>query len=181
MLLIEVARVNAANYGVYGAGKAWLQPDREGIVVARRAVERLMAQTGLVGTVLGKVKRTTIQIPLPIGPMIWCSAGSRRPRRTCGGWGNIAYVSLWSGWVDVAFVIDAYARRILGWRGGTTMTAQLVLNGGLDQAVWTRQREGHDGFNGPVYHSNRGRVCPMSAVSGVHLRGSPRLECGRIR
>ena len=64
------------------------------------------------------------------------------PRRRTGcGSLDITYVSTWSGWVYVAFVTDAYARRILGWRCGTSMTTQLVLDA-LEQAIWTRQREG---------------------------------------
>ncbi len=66
----------------------------------------------------------------------------------------MTYVSTWSGWVYVAFVTDAYARRILGWRCGTTMSTQLVLDA-LEQAIWTRQRAGED-LESVVAHSDRG-------------------------
>jgi putative transposase len=68
---------------------------------------------------------------------------------------DITYVSTWSGWVYVSFVIDAYARRILGWSTATTMTTSLVLDA-LEQAVWTRNREGHANLTGLVAHSDRG-------------------------
>ena len=68
---------------------------------------------------------------------------------------DLTYVSTWSGWVYVAFVVDAYARRILGWRTATTMTTGIVLDA-LEQAIWTRQREGHTDLSGLVHHSDRG-------------------------
>jgi len=64
-------------------------------------------------------------------------------------------VSTWSGWVYIAFVVDAYARRILGWRAGTTMTTKLVLDA-LEQAIWTRGREGHADLAGLVHHHDHG-------------------------
>ena len=120
----HIARVHAANYGVYGARKVWLQLNREGVEVARCTVERLMRRLGLRGAVRGKVKRTTIadrtaRLPqdlvrrrfAPLAPdRLWVA--------------DLTYVSTWSGWVYVAFVVDAYARRILGWRTGTTMATR---------------------------------------------------------
>ncbi len=67
---------------------------------------------------------------------------------------DIAYVSTWSGWVYVAFVTDAHPRRILGWRAGTCMSTQLVLDA-LEQAVWTRHHAGRD-VGSVVAHSDRG-------------------------
>ena len=110
----HIARVHAENFGVYGARKVWLALNREGVTVARCTVERLMKSLGLQGVRRGKVKRTTI-----------ADAAAHRPRdlveRRFGPlapnllWvADITYVSTWSGWVYVAFVTDAYARRILG-------------------------------------------------------------------
>jgi putative transposase len=157
-LLVEIRRVHADHFGVYGARKVWLQLNREGIVVARCTVERLMRGDGLVGVRRGKVKRTTV--PDPAGAR---AADLVRRRFTPAApdrlWvADMTYVSTWSGWVYVALVTDAYARRILGWRCGTSMSAQLVLDA-LEQAIWTRQRTGADGdgsLESVVAHSDRG-------------------------
>ncbi len=149
-----IRRVHADNFGVYGARKVWLQLNREGTAVARCTVERLMAGMGLVGARRGTVKRTTIADPAaerardlalrnfrPIAPdRLWVA--------------DITYVSTWSGWVYVAFVTDAYARRILGWRAGSTMTTQLVLDA-MEQAIWTRLRTNAD-LKDVVAHNDRG-------------------------
>ncbi len=114
-----------------------------------------MTQAGLVGAVRGKVKRTTIADTAAARPddLVQRRFTPAAPNRL---WvADITYVSTWAGWVYVAYVIDAYARRILGWRTGTTMTTGLVVDA-LDQAVWTRQREGHDDFADLVHHSDRG-------------------------
>jgi len=154
LLVNEITRVHTANYGVYGARKVWLQLNREGIPVARCTVERLMHRHGLTGAVRGKVKRTTIADPsaprardlvrrhfAPLAPdRLWVA--------------DITYVSTWSGWVYVAFVIDAFARRIIGWRCGHGMSTQLVLDA-LEQAVWTRRRKGHS-LDSVVAHTDRG-------------------------
>ncbi len=154
MLINEIRRVHAVNYGVYGARKVWLTLNREGIPVARCTIERLMRQEGLAGAVRGKVKRTTS--PDPRGPrardLVRRDFAPLAPDRL---WvADITYVSTWSGWVYVAFVIDAFARRIIGWRCGHTMNTQLVLDA-LDQAVWTRQREGRP-LGSVVAHTDRG-------------------------
>ena len=157
-LLVEIRRVHGDHFGVYGARKVWLQLNREGIPVARCTVERLMRSAGLVGVRRGKVKRTTI--PDPAGARAADLVGRRfAPAAPDRLWvADITYVSTWAGWVYVAFVTDAYARRILGWRCGTTMTAQLVLDA-LEQAIWTRQRAGAPGggsLESVVAHSDRG-------------------------
>ena len=113
-----------------------------------------MRRLGLAGAVRGKVKRTTIANPsaprardlvrrdfAPLAPdRLWVA--------------DITYVSTWSGWVYVAFVIDAFARRIIGWRSGSSMSTQLVLDA-LEQALWTRQREGRS-LDSVVAHTDRG-------------------------
>lgn len=154
MLLDHIRRVHAQNYSVYGARKVWLQLNREGIAVARCTVERLMAADGLTGAVRGKVKRTTIADPAGhrAGDLVARDFTPAAPDRLWAA--DITYVSTWSGWVYVAFVVDAFARRILGWRTGTTMSTQLVLDA-LEQAVWTRGRAGTD-LSSVVAHSDRG-------------------------
>ena len=154
LLLNEIRRVHADNYGVYGARKVWLALNREGIPVARCTVERLTREDGLTGAVRGKVKRTTIADPA--GPrardLVRRDFSPLAPDRL---WvADITYVSTWAGWVYVAFVIDAFARRIIGWRCGPRMSTQLVLDA-LEQAVWTREREGRS-LDSVVAHTDRG-------------------------
>ncbi|PWV74942.1 putative transposase [Nocardia neocaledoniensis] len=151
---MEIARVHRENYGVYGARKVWLQLNREGIEVGRCTVERLMQQLGLRGAVRGRVKCTTIDDPAAQRPqdLVQRKFAPAAPNQL---WvADMTYVSTWSGWVYVAFVIDAYARRIIGWRTGTTMTTALVLDA-IDHAKWTRERAGWD-VKDVVHHTDRG-------------------------
>ena len=156
MVLREhIRRVYDANYRVYGARKTWLTLNREGILVARCTVERLMAGMGIHGVHRGSPHRTTIpddshelavdhveRMFTPTAPnQLWVA--------------DITYVSTWAGWVYVAFVVDAFARRILGWRVSTTMTTDLVLDA-LEHAIWVRDHEGHGDLTALVAHSDRG-------------------------
>jgi putative transposase len=157
-LKLDIARVHAANYGVYGARKVWLTLNRErpagAAPIARYTVEPLMGELGLAGAVRGKVKRTTIANPAAVKP---ADLVDRRftPLAPDRLWvADFTYVSTWSGWCYTAFVIDAYARRILGWSVATTMTTQLVLDA-VDQAIWTRYRQGRD-LAGLVAHHDHG-------------------------
>jgi putative transposase len=153
-LIGEIARVHRANFGVYGARKVWLQLNREGITVARCAVERLMKNLGLAGAARGTVKRTTIADPAAerARDLVGRDFAPLAPDRL---WvADLTYVSTWSGWVYVAFVIDAYARRIIGWRTAPTMTTAIVLDA-LEQAIWTRTRTGAT-LASVVAHSDRG-------------------------
>ena len=150
-----VARVHAANYDAYGARKVWLQLRREGIDVARCSVETSMRRQQLQGLRRGKAKWTTIPDPQAARPgdLVGRQFNPTAPDRL---WvADFTYVSTWSGWVYVAFVIDAYARRILGWRCSTSMTTPLVLDA-IEQAIWTRGREGITDLTGLVHHNDRG-------------------------
>ena len=123
--------------------------------MARCTVARLMRALGLRGATRGTVKRTTISDPAADRPgdLVVRNFCPPAPNRL---WvADLTYVSTWSGWVYVAFVVDAYARRIFGWRTATTMTTGTVLDA-LEQAIWTRQREGHADLSGLVHHSDRG-------------------------
>jgi putative transposase len=151
----EIARVHAANYEVYGARKVWLALNREGIAVARCTVERLMTQLGLTGAVRGKTKRTTIADPAAARPADLVSRrfGPPAPNRL---WvADLTYVSTWSGFAYVAFVIDAYARRILGWRVASTMATSMVLDA-IEHAIWTRQQDGIFDLKDVIHHTDRG-------------------------
>jgi putative transposase len=154
-LKVHMARVHAENYGVYGPRKVWLQLNREGIEVARCTVERLMKDLGLQGIRRGKKWKTTTADPAATRPadLVKRRFNSTRPNAL---WvADFTYVATWVGVVYVAFVIHAYARRILGWRAASSMRTQLVLDA-LEQAVWVRRREGAD-LVGLVYHSDAGR------------------------
>jgi putative transposase len=154
-LKVEIARVHAENYGVYGARKVWLALNREGIAVARCTVERLMRELGLAGARRGRHHRTTVPDAAATRPadLVGRRFNPPAPNRT---WvADFTYVPTWSGMVYVAFVIDAYSRRILGWRAATSMRTALVLDA-LEQAVWTRQREGVEDLSGLVHHTDAG-------------------------
>ena len=147
-----IERVWQANLRVYGADKVWRQLQREGHTVARCTVERLMRRMGLRGVVRGKVVRTTIgdaRAPCP-QDLVNRQFSAQRPNQL---WvSDFTYVSTWQGWLYVAFVIDVFSRRIVGWRVSTSMRTDFVLDA-LEQALYARQ----PGQDGPlVCHSDRG-------------------------
>ena len=154
-LKVTIGRVHEANYGVYGPRKIWLQLNREGIPVARCTVERLMRQLQLTGARRGRRVVTTRPDAAAARPADLVQRRFRpaAPNRL---WvADFTYVSTWSGMVYVAFVIDAYARRILGWRAATSMRTALVLDT-IEQAIWTRQREGVTDLTGLTHHHDAG-------------------------
>lgn len=148
----EIQRVYDENFQVYGVRKVWLQLNREGFDVARCTVERLMKSMGLQGVSRGKPVKTTVSdkaAPCPldrVNRQFWAPAPNRL-------WvSDFTYVSTWAGRLYVAFVIDAYARKIVGWRVSRTMTAGFVLDA-LDQALAARRPYAGGGL---VHHSDRG-------------------------
>ena len=154
-LKAHISRIHASNYGVYGARKVWLALNREGIAVARCTVERLMADLGLTGATRGKARRTTIADPCAARPadLVQRQFGPPAPNRL---WvADLTYVSTWSGFAYGALVVDAYARRILGWRVASTMATSMVLDA-IEQAIWTRQQEGILDLKDVVHHTDRG-------------------------
>ena len=112
----QVHRVWLANMQVYGADKVWLQLNREGISVARCTVERLMRRQGLQGARRGKAQRTTIPDPKSPCPLDRVNRQFRADRPNQLWVSDFTYVSTWQGWVYVAFVVDVFSRRIVGWR-----------------------------------------------------------------
>jgi putative transposase len=148
----QIARVFAENFEVYGVRKVWRQMVREGVPVARCTVERLMADLGLQGVVRGKPIRTTMQDKAAPCPLDHVNRQFHAPAPNMLWLSDFTYVSTWSGFVYVAFVIDAYARRIVGWRVSRTAHANFVLDA-LEQALYER-RPTHRG--GLVHHSDRG-------------------------
>ena len=114
-LMLAIARVHHQNYGVYGARKIWLQLNREGIPVARCTVERLMRELGLRGAVRGRTHRTTVTDPAAARPADLVKRRFDRPAPNRLWVTDFTYVATVCGMVYVAFVIDVYARRIIGW------------------------------------------------------------------
>jgi putative transposase len=154
-LKAAISRVHGENYGVYGARKVWLALNREGTPVARCTVERLMRELGLHGARRGRRVRTTRPNLSAARPadLVRRQFSPARPDRL---WvADFTYVPTWAGMVYVAFVIDAYSRRILGWRAATTMRTSLVLDA-LEQALWTRRRDGNRDLAGLVHHTDAG-------------------------
>ena len=143
------------NYKCYGARKLWLEMRGHGIDVARCTVERLMKSLGLQGARRGKAKRTTIPDPTAPRPQDRVKRNFQ-PLAPNKLWvADFTYVSTQAGWVYVAFVIDAYARRILGWKVSTSMTTDLVLDA-INQAIFTRRRQGVKDLSGLIHHSDAG-------------------------
>ena len=146
----EIQRVYEENYGVYGARKVWRQLNREGIRVARCTVDRLMRALGLEGVVRGGRCRTTFSDDNADRPVDLVNRQFQATRPNQLWVADITYVATWSGFVYVAFVIDVYARCIVGWRVARSMQTDLVLDA-LEQALWSRT-----GTRGVVHHSDRG-------------------------
>ena len=146
----QIQRVYAENFAVYGARKVWLQLGRENIRIARCTVERLMRSLGLQGVRRGKWRRTTIADSGASRPadLVHREFKAMRPNQL---WvSDFTYVVTWAGFVYVAFVIDVFARRVIGWRVARSMQTDLVLDA-LEQALWARSK-----VEGVIHHSDRG-------------------------
>ena len=149
-LMPQIQRVWEENFRVYGARKVWRQLNREGFTVARCTVERLMQKLGLQGVVRGKKQITTISDPAQdrAPDLVKRTFTASRPNQL---WvADFTYVATWSGFVYVAFVIDVYARSIVGWRVSCSMKTELVLDA-LEQALWARKNRRH-----LIHHSDKG-------------------------
>ena len=146
----EIIRAHNKNFGVYGAKKVWLQLNREGFKVGRDRVARLMARLGLEGVVRGKVVRTTRPDKAAACPFDLVNRQFHAPAPNMLWVSDFTYVSTWAGMVYVAFVIDVFARRIVGWRVSRTQTASFVLDA-LEQALHARRPT-----ESLIHHSDRG-------------------------
>jgi len=148
----EVRRVFEANFKVYGVRKVWRQMQREGFDIARCTVERLMRDLGLQGVIRGKPVKTTISDKAAPCPLDQVNRQFHAPAPNMLWVSDFTYVATWSGFVYVAFVVDVYARYIVGWRVSRTAHASFVLDA-LEQAIHDR-RPVHRG--GLIHHSDRG-------------------------
>ena len=150
MLEIDIKRIWDDNFQVYGVRKVWRQLNREGIDVARCTVERLMKRLGLQGATRGVKCWTTVRDDALYRPadLVKRQFTATRPNQL---WvADITFVATWSGFAYVAFVIDVFARCIVGWRVSRSLHTELVLDA-LEQALWSRT-----GTDGLVHHSDRG-------------------------
>ena len=167
----EIARVFAENFGVYGARKVWRQLGREGISVARCTIERLMGEMGLQGIIRGKPVRTTISDKAAPCPFDHVNRQFHAPAPNRLWVSDFTYVATWAGFVYVAFVIDTFARRIVGWRVSRTAHASFVLDA-LEQALHERQPVHRGGL---IHHSDRGsQYVDHSYVAALAAVGAER-------
>jgi len=162
-LCTEIRRIHEENLGVYGARKVWHQLLREGTTVARCTVERLMRVLGLAGASRGRrCKRTTVadeRLERP-NDLVGRKFVAQRPNEL---WvADLTYVATWTGFVYVAFVVDVFSRRIVGWRVSDSLRSDLALDA-LEQALHAREVSEH-----LIHHSDRG-------VQYLSLRYSQRL------
>ncbi len=176
-LAVEIKRVHGENFGVYGARKVWRALNREGIPVARCTTERLMRSLGLQGIRRGKFHRTTVADPASPRPADLVERQFQAPAPNRRWVADLTYVRTWSGFCYVAFVIDCYARMIVGWQATRHLRTDLALDA-LEQAIWARKDEDLWGL---VHHSDRGvqylsvryteRLADAGAVTSVGSRG----------
>ena len=149
----DIERVWRENFEVYGVRKVWRQLNREGIDVARCTVSRLMREMGLQGAVRGRgFKTTTMSDPASTRPMDLVDRNFRASRPNELWVSDLTYVATWRGFVYVAFVIDVFSRRVVGWRVSRSLRSDLALDA-LEQAICERQDEQADRL---VHHSDRG-------------------------
>ena len=140
------------NKQVYGADKVWKAMKREQITIARCTVERLMGQMGLRGVIRGKAQRTTFADPKAACPLDLVKRQFKADRPNQLWVSDFTYVSTWQGFVYVAFIIDVFSRRIVGWRASRSMRTDFVLDA-LEQALWDRQPDRSQSL---IHHSDRG-------------------------
>ena len=168
-LMQEIRRVFDENFQVYGVRKVWRQLRREGFDVARCAVVRLMKKMALQGVIRGRRVRTTVADTAAPCPLDHVNRQFKAPRPNVLWVSDFTYVATWVGFVYVAFVIDAYARRIVGWRVSRSAHAGFVLDA-LEQAIHDRKPV----CGGIVHHSDRG-------VQYVSIKYTERLaEAGLV-
>jgi putative transposase len=148
----QIQRVWNENFGVYGADKVWAQLRREGFLVARCTVERLMRELGLRGVVRGRTPRTTRSADGTDRPadLVRRHFVAAAPNRL---WvADLTCVKTHSGWVYLAFIVDVFSRYVVGWQASRSLRTDLALDA-LEMAIWGRRGEQLQGL---VHHSDRG-------------------------
>ncbi len=166
----EIHRVWTENFEVYGVRKLWRQVNREGVTVARCTVERLMGEMGLQGAVRGRrFKTTTVAGEEADRPLDLVERDFRASRPNELWVSDLTYVATWREFAYVAFVIDAFSRRIVGWRASSSLQSDLALDA-LEQAICEREDDQADRL---VHHSDRG-------VQYLSIRYTERLATAGI-
>jgi putative transposase len=173
----QVLEVYRQNYEVYGVEKVWIALQRKQVAAGRDHVARLMGDLGIEGVTRGNKPRTTKPAPPAERPadLVKREPSAPGPNRL---WvADLTYVATWAGFAYTAFVIDAYSRRIVGWRVSASLRADLALDA-LEMAIWTRRGNNLDDL---VHHSDRGvqylsvrytqRLADEGAVSSVGSKG----------
>lgn len=156
-LIIQIERVfwdRNLGRGISGARKVWRLLRREGILVARCTVERLMRQQGLRGIHRGKQFVTTRSDQTATRPPDHVQRCFRADRPNELWVVDFTYAPTWSGMAFTAFVTDVFSRRIVGWRTMGRMPTELPLDA-LEMALWVRDRAGQD-VTGVIQHSDAG-------------------------
>jgi putative transposase len=169
-LKAEITWVHQANLAVYGVRKVWRQLNREGVVVARCRVQRLMRELGLAGAVRGKVRRTTVpaEVAARPGDLVERNFIAPAPDRL---WvADLTYVATWSGFVYVAFVMDVFSRRIVGWRASTSLRADLALDA-LEQGLWRCARDAREVTGWSITRTGAVPVYPLQRTARRRRRG----------
>ena len=167
-LRVEIDRVWRENRQVYGVRKVWKQLNRENTDVARCTVERLMREMGLEGVVRGRKIKTTIPDEVALRPadLVDRDFSATRPNEL---WiADLTYVATWRGFVYVAFVIDVFSRKIVGWRTMNSLKTDIALDA-LEQALWARPDT-----EGLIHHSDRGVQPRFKGSSQHYSRGKRR-------
>jgi putative transposase len=161
-LLPQIRQVWEENFQVYGVRKVWRQLLRQGVCVARCTVARLMRQLGLRGVIRGKPVKTTVSNKAQPCPLDRVNRQFRADRPNALWVSDFIYVHTWQGFAYVAFVIDVFARRIVGWQVSGSMQTDFVLDA-LEQALHARRPN-----ESLIHHSDRG-------VQYLSLRYTERL------
>ena len=166
-LMQMIDKIYRNNFAVYGARKVWWQLRRDGIDVGRGRVERLMRRMGLAGAVRGKTVRTTVQDKdgVRAADLVKRQFTAGAPNRL---WvADSTYVATWAGTVYVAFAIDVFSRKIVGWQARMSKETDLVLDA-IDMGLRHRHYRPGSGFDKLVHHSDAG----SQYVASTHLSGS---------
>jgi putative transposase len=176
--LIAAARANRFT-ARFGARKMWLHLRRAGHEVARCTVERLMRQHGWSGAVRGTTVRTTIADPknARAADLIDRDFTATAPNKL---WvADFTYVPTWEGMVYVAFIIDVFSRRIVGWRAATCMSTELVLDT-FEHAIWTRRTAGLSDLTGLIHHNDAGSQYTSFAFTSRLIQAGVDASVGSV-